>query len=144
MASDLRGSREEWRRKSWGCNGQGRRKSHNTATVSTDVVFIGSELSTLSCDALEILLGRSIGIADLKEETFFTNGLAMELSDDLFTDITALEAGIVVSQERLETRKMSLPSETNTPTVVLAITKNPAGADCVVHEDSTKFLLHGQ
>jgi hypothetical protein len=101
-------------------------------------------LSALGCDTLEILLGRSIGIADLKEETLFTNGLTMELLDDLFADIATLEAGVICQSETFGHGVDVLPSEANTPTVVLAVTKNSAGANSVIHEDSTKFLLQRQ
>ena len=35
---------------------------------------------------------------------------------------------------------MSLPSKTNTTAIVLTVSKDSAGADSVVHEDSAKFL----
>ena len=86
VASDLGGTRKKWRG-----NSQWRRKSENTATVCANIVLVGSELSTLSGDALEILLSRNVGIANLKEKALFTNGLTMELLDDLFADVTTLE-----------------------------------------------------
>lgn len=96
MASDLRGTR-----KKWGCKRQWRRKGQSRATVCTDIVLVGPELSTLSRDALEILLSRSVGIANLEEKTLFTNGLTVELLDDLFADLTTLETGILVSKDIL-------------------------------------------
>jgi hypothetical protein len=93
VASDLRGTWKKWRG-----NSQRRRQGKNTATVCTDVVFVGSKLSTLSCNALEILLSRGVGITNLKEKTLFTNGLAMELSDDLLADLTGLKTAMFVSQ----------------------------------------------
>ena len=93
VTSDLGSTRKEW-----GCNSQRRRKGQNAATVCADIVLVSSELSTFGCDALEILLSRSVCVADLKKETLFTNGLTMELLDDLFADLTALETAIAVSR----------------------------------------------
>ena len=90
VSSDLRGTRKEWRG-----NGQRRGQSKNTAAICTDVVLVGSELSTLSCDALEILLSRRVCVANLKQKTLFANGLTMELLDDLVTNITTLKAVIM-------------------------------------------------
>lgn len=89
MTSDLSGAREHWR---GDCQGW-RKGEHisSRAAISTDVVLIGSKLSALGGDTLEVLLGWSIRIANLKEEAFFANGLTMELSDDLFADIAALK-----------------------------------------------------
>jgi hypothetical protein len=54
-------------------------------------------LSSFGRDSLEILLSRSIGVADLEKKTLLANGLAMELLDDLLADITRLEAIEMVS-----------------------------------------------
>jgi len=54
-------------------------------------------LTTLSGDTLQILLSRSIGIADLEEKTLFANRLAVELLDDLLADLAALETTTSVS-----------------------------------------------
>jgi len=48
-------------------------------------------LSAFSGDTFEILLGLCIGVAYLKKQTFLTDRLAMELLDNLLTDVTALE-----------------------------------------------------
>jgi hypothetical protein len=89
MTSDLRGTREQWR---GDCQGW-REGEHisSRAAISTNIVLIGSKLSALGSDTLEVLLGWSIRIANLKEEAFFANWLSMELSDDLLADIAALE-----------------------------------------------------
>jgi len=89
VTSNLRDSWKKWR-----CYTQWRRECKNLCgrtTISTNIVLIGTELSTLSCDSFEILLGLSIGIAHLKEKTLFTNRLAVELLDYLFADITRFE-----------------------------------------------------
>jgi hypothetical protein len=39
---------------------------------------------------------------------------------------------------------MNLPGETNTSTMILAITENSTRADLVVHEDGAKFLDHSK
>lgn len=137
MASDLRGTR-----KKWGCKSQWRRKGQSRATICTDIVLVGPELSTFSCDALEILLSRSVGITNLEKKTLFTNGLTVELPDDLFADLTILETGISVSEDTLSKAKWKFsPGEANTSAVVLAITKDSARTNSIVHEDSTKLLF---
>ena len=90
VGSDLAGTRTNWRWHGW----DGRRKSKhvNRSTISTNIVLVGSELTTLSGDALEILLGRGVRIANLEKKTFLTNWLAMELLDDLLTYIATLKA----------------------------------------------------
>ena len=92
MTSDLRGSRND-RRWHW------RRERNNitSGTVSSNIVLVGSELSSFGRDSLEILLSRGIGVADLEKKTLLANGLAMELLDDLLADITRLEAIEMVS-----------------------------------------------
>lgn len=89
MTSDLRSPREDRRR-----HGQGRSEgedSSSRAAISTNVVLVGSELSAFARDTLQILLSWSVGIANLEEEALFADGLAVELSDDLIADLTALE-----------------------------------------------------
>jgi hypothetical protein len=136
VSSDLRGTWKQWRG-----NGQRRRQSQNTAAVCTDVVLVGSELSTLSCDALEILLSRSVCVANLEQKTLFTNGLTMKLLDDLVADIATLKAVTKLSQRHLKGMWSCPPSEANTSAVVLAITEDSARLNSVVHKDSTKLLL---
>lgn len=136
VASDLGSTRKEWRG-----NGQRRRQGENTATICTDVVLVGSELSTLSCDTLEILLSRSVCVANLKQKTLFANGLTMELLDDLVADITTLKTITHVSEAHREEIWNFSPSEANTSAVVLAIPEDSARLNSIVHEDSTKLLL---
>jgi hypothetical protein len=49
-------------------------------------------LASLGSDALQVLLSRGIGIANLQKKAFLTNGLAVELLDNLFADIAGLKA----------------------------------------------------
>jgi hypothetical protein len=49
-------------------------------------------LAAFSGDSLQVLLSSSIGVTNLQEKAFLANGLAVELSDDLFADITGLKA----------------------------------------------------
>jgi hypothetical protein len=95
VASDLRSARKERR---WHC--QRGRKSKNIgsrASIGPDIILVCSKLSAFRCDPLQIFLCCSIGIANLEEETFFTNGLTVKLFDDLFADFTALKADLLVS-----------------------------------------------
>jgi hypothetical protein len=97
VTSDLGCSRKEWR---W--DTQWRRKRENLgrrATVRTNVVLVGSELSAFSRDSLEIFLSWSIGIANLEKQAFLTDGLTMEFLDDFFADVTVLKPTAAVSLE---------------------------------------------
>jgi hypothetical protein len=98
-------------------------------------------LSALSSYTLQVLLGRGIGIANLKEETFFADGLAMELLDNLFADITGLEATTIIQSHCIGKRvRICQPRKTDPPAVIMMITKDSARTNSVIHKDSTKFL----
>lgn len=136
MAGKLVGSGNESR---WHTRRKG--KKLGRCTVCSDVILVGSELTALCCDTLEVFLGRGIGVADLEKETLFANGLAMELSDDLLADFAALESTEKVNQCLLfNWSQRGLPSKTNTTAVVVSIPEDSAGTDGIVHKDSTKFL----
>lgn len=136
MAGDLRSTRDERRWHLWR-NG----KDISWSTICTNVVLVGSELAAFSGDPLEILLCRSVGIADLKEKTLLANGLTMEFLDDLLTDVAILEsAGKFSNQTMMRRLNLSLPSEADATTVIVGIPENSARTDFVVHEDSTKLL----
>jgi hypothetical protein len=132
------GAGNDWRGNWWR-----KRENVRSRTVCTDVVLVGSKLASLSSDAFEILLSRCICETDLKKETFFTNWLTMKLANDLVTDLSALEAIWRVSGKHCMLSS-DVPSEANATTVVVRITKDSAGADSVVHKDSTKFLQRHQ
>jgi hypothetical protein len=98
-------------------------------------------LSALSSDTLQVLLGGGIGIANLKEETLFADGLAMELLDNLFADITGLEATTIVQSYCIgKIVRIYQPRKTDTPAVIMMITEDSARTNSVIHKDSTKFL----
>lgn len=61
-------------------------------SVGADVVLVGTVLAALSSDALQLLLRRGVGVADLHQETLLADGDAVEALDDLLTDIARLEA----------------------------------------------------
>lgn len=71
---------------------QGGIQPNQGSTVSTNVVLIGAELSPLSGDSLELLLRRSISIANVHEKSFFTNPNAVKLSNDFVAHVTGLKA----------------------------------------------------
>jgi hypothetical protein len=52
-------------------------------------------LSSFSGDSLEILLSWGVRIANLKEETFFANRLAVELLDNLLADLSGFETTVL-------------------------------------------------
>jgi hypothetical protein len=96
VTSDLRGSWNERGRHWWR-----ETKNVSSGAVSTNIVLIGSELSTLCGDTLQVLLRRSIGIANLEKESLFTNWLTVKLLDDLLADSASLET-VVVCQSSLK------------------------------------------
>lgn len=61
-------------------------------SVSADVVLVGTVLTALSSDALQLLLRRRVGVANLHQEALVADGNAVEALDDFLTDITRLEA----------------------------------------------------
>lgn len=63
-------------------------------SVGADVVLVGTVLPALSSDALQLLLCRCVGVADLHHEALVADGNAMVALDDLLTDITRLEASM--------------------------------------------------
>lgn len=94
VSGNLSSSRNEWRTN----NGGGHVDKLSGSTICAYIVLIGSKLTALRGDSLQVLLGRSVGIANLEEETFLTNWLAMELLDNLLADVTALKAVIVLDE----------------------------------------------
>ena len=60
--------------------------------ISTDIVLIGAELSTLGRDALQLLLGGRVRVPNLHQHSFFANGSTVVLPDDIFTFIARLES----------------------------------------------------
>jgi hypothetical protein len=86
MTSNQGHTRKNRRTQGWG------ESSYCGVAICTHIVLVGTELAAFSCNFLEVLLSRSVGIANLKQQTLFTDGLAMELIDDLFTDLAGLKA----------------------------------------------------
>jgi hypothetical protein len=66
--------------------------NYSGVTICTYVVLVGTELAALSCDLFEVLLSGRIGIANLKQQPLFTDGLTMKLFNDLLTDSSGFEA----------------------------------------------------
>ncbi len=91
MTGEHRGPRAKGR-DGWVGNWRRKGKYIHRSTIGANVVLIGSELSTLGGDTLQILLSRGIRVANLEEKTLFANGLAMEFLDDLLADISGLKS----------------------------------------------------
>lgn len=70
----------------------GRVDANSHCAVGADVVLVGTVLTALGSDALQLLLGRSIGVADLHQVALIANRLAVVALDDLLTHVTTLEA----------------------------------------------------
>ncbi len=140
VSVDLRSTRD-YRRRHWGWHGRRQGQQLNRATISTDVILVSSELATLCGDSLEILLSRSIGVADLEKKTLLTNRLAMKFLDNFLTNITVLKTGKLISVYLDYQMLDYLPSKTDTTTIVLGITKDPTRLNSIVHENSTELLI---
>lgn len=69
----------------------GRVDADSHGSVCADIVLVGSVLAALGGDALQLLLRRRVGVADLHQETLITNGLAVVAPDDLLADVTRFE-----------------------------------------------------
>ena len=90
VTSNLISSRKErrWSGRQW----WRKRQDVGSCTICTNVILLSSELSTFCSNSFEILLGWSIGVADLKEQTLFTNGLAMKFLDNFVTNISRFKS----------------------------------------------------
>lgn len=62
------------------------------SAVSPDVVLVGAKLPSLSSHTLQLLLGRSVGVADLHGLALVSNHDTSELANDLVADVTALKS----------------------------------------------------
>ena len=94
------------------------------SAVSADIVLIGAELAALSCDALQLLLSRSVGISNLHDETFVTQSLhTVIFANDFVTDVTSLKA-----------------SETDTAAVAHRVSENLARENGIAQEYSAQGL----
>lgn len=93
-------------------------------SIGANVVLVGTVLTALGGNTLQLLLGRRISVANLHEEALFTNGLAMVALDDLLADITGLET-----------------SETNATAVAHAVAKDLAGQDLEGVENGDQLSL---
>lgn len=89
VTRELSGTATSWRQDlDWGRQ----RKKISGGTICTNIVLVGSELTTFRGDSLEVLLGRSVGITNLQKKTIIANGLSVELLDDFLADITRFKA----------------------------------------------------
>jgi len=75
----------------------GRIHAHSMSSVSTNVVLVGTILTTLRCDTLELLLGWCIRIPNLHYMVLLSDGSTMKALNDLFAYIACLEASQVIS-----------------------------------------------
>lgn len=78
--------------------------------VSTQVVFVRSELATLGGDSLELLLGWSVGVSNVHHDGAIHIRLdlvVVKLRDDLITDVAGLEArfGVRIASSMVEEEK---------------------------------------
>lgn len=68
-------------------------QANKRSAVSTNVVFVRSELSAFGSHSLQFLLRRSIRITDIHQQAFLANADAVELANHLIADISILETG---------------------------------------------------
>jgi hypothetical protein len=69
----------------------GLNSDYGRVTVRTYVVLLCAKLATLGGDLFKLLLGSSVGVANLKQQAFAADGLSVKLFDNLLTDLTGLE-----------------------------------------------------
>jgi hypothetical protein len=62
------------------------------SAVGANVVLIGAELPTFGGDALQLLLGRRVGVPDLHQHSLFANGSTMVLLDDVLALLASLKS----------------------------------------------------
>lgn len=74
----------------WGINR--RVDADSVCSVRADIVLIRPVLAAFGRDALQFLLRRGIGIADLHGEMILSDRHAMEVLDNLLANVTSLEA----------------------------------------------------
>lgn len=124
----------------------GRVDTNIGSTVRTDVVLVRAELATFGSNALQLLLGRSIGIPHLHEHGLLAHSDAMILPNDILTFVTSGEAALSVSGRSIELQlwggghRAALPSKADSAAVPHAIPKDLAGDNVVAHEYGFQFL----
>lgn len=122
----------------------GRIDTDSHSAVGANVVLVGTVLTALSSDALQLLLSGSISVADLHQEALFANGLSMVALDDLLAKVTGLETAII-SQLCLKLCRYNeehSPRKTDSTAVSHAVAKDLARQDLVGIKDGNQ-LLHG-
>ena len=66
--------------------------AHQRGPVRADIILVSSKCASLRRDALELLLGWSVRVADRQRKRLLTEPGASEPLDDLVTYLAALEA----------------------------------------------------
>lgn len=114
-------------------------QANQRGAIGSDVVLIGSKLTTLRGHTLQLLLGWGVGVANVHKKTLITKGNSGEFLDDFVTDITRLES-IAPSAIDVMPCHPNLPSKPNSAAVAHAISENLAGQDCKPPENGSKLL----
>lgn len=110
------------------------------SAVGTDVVLVGAELAALSRDALELLLSRSVGVADVHQEALLADGTTVVLQNDVVAILAVVEAREESAGVQKEEGGMNLPSEADATGVAHAVAKDLAGDDLLLAEDNAELL----
>lgn len=76
---------------------ESRTQANKGRAVGTDVILVGAELAAFGSDSLELLLRRGIGVSNIHEKSLFSNTNAVELANDLITNIARLETRKILS-----------------------------------------------
>lgn len=76
---------------------QSRAHADEGCAVGTNVVLVGAELAAFRSDTLQLLLGRSVGIANVHEEALLANAGTVELVNNIITNVASLETSNNVS-----------------------------------------------
>lgn len=70
-----------------------------SGTISTDIVLVGAELTTLGSDTLQLLLRWGVGISNLHAHLLLANSHAVVLADDFLALVTRLEAAEALAKD---------------------------------------------
>lgn len=65
--------------------------ANERGAIGANIVFIGTELASLSSDTLELLLAGSVCVTNLYVHVFIANRHVVEVGNDLVADSTRLK-----------------------------------------------------
>lgn len=119
---------------------RGAAQANKRSAVSTNVVLIGAELTTLGGDTFELLLGSSVGVADVHEEALLAESATVVLVNDIVAVLAIIETEKESVDSTAKQGKENSPSEPNATAVAHTVAENLAGDNLLLAEDDTELL----